>query len=102
MVKRFIFTEFPSPLGVIFSLIQYVITTGEGVIFQVSVSSRSYILSYMNKNDDDIADIVSVSVSSRSYILSYELKKVVKSIKRKSFRLLSELYSLLCILKKWR
>ena len=36
----------------------------------------------MNKNDDDIADIVSVSVSSRSYILSYfNRRKYIKEIK---------------------
>ena len=61
---------FPSPLGVIFSLIIggfiYV-----RIYWRVSVSSRSYILSYKLKMNLLELNIMKVSVSSRSYILSY-------------------------------
>ena len=87
--------KFPSPLGVIFSLIidGYVGGWIDGDSFrllselysllfntyhtecfikeQVSVSSRSYILSYIDLNPFYQRDLVWVSVSSRSYILSY-------------------------------
>ena len=62
----------------------------------VSVSSRSYILSYQQIENNIEKNILEVSVSSRSYILSYFLVPyfTIKS-KTLSFRLLSELYSLL-------
>ena len=44
----------------------------------VSVSSRSYILSYLQdlRNDEVGFGIMTVSVSSRSYILSYTILKL--------------------------
>ena len=63
--------EFPSPVGVMFSLI----LKNEKVLSakkfkNVSVSSRSYILSYFN-SIPTIQPLFKVSVSSWSYILSY-------------------------------
>ena len=63
---------FPSPLGVIFSLILRIYLCHYPLyIYHVSVSSRSYILSYRRKMLDKKEIILIVSVSSRSYILSY-------------------------------
>ena len=63
--------KFPSPLGVIFSLIS-IQQNSKGFYFYVSVSSRSYILSYAG------------------------LAGILKILNSLGFRLLSELYSLLC------
>ena len=63
--------EFPSPLGVIFSLIYYQLSHNLSYYYYVSVSSRSYILSY-----DEIVNCYKMLTCER-------------------FRLLSELYSLL-------
>ena len=64
------YIEFPSPFGVIFSLIMHPLVHTSGTL--VSVSFRSYILSYapfgVNRS---ILNAVFVSVSFRSYILSY-------------------------------
>ena len=81
-------TRFPSPIGVIFSLIMYInnLKVAEvtfpspiGVIFSlirvkeflkkfkksmVSVSYRSYILSYFCEFDEDIEDYTSISFPS--------------------------------------
>ena len=86
--------QFPSPLGVIFFLI-FISLHYSSISFPVSVSSRSYILSYANKGQTAeslmrqfpsplgvifflILQVLKhyqhqldVSVSSRSYILSY-------------------------------
>ena len=124
MMEVYYLKKFPSPLGVIFSLIQRVFMFIR--IFKiklVSVSSRSYILSYIGirKNEEKTISC-SVSVSSRSYILSYENKEnwiinlvqfafpsplgvifsLIYDVKNDasiylSFRLLSELYSLLLL-----
>ena len=83
---------FPSPLGVIFSLIQDIKWINNEAL-SVSVSSRSYILSYEIKMTLKPM-ILKVSVSSRSYILSYFPFNVNGSCCTR-FRLLSELYSLL-------
>ena len=61
---------FPSPLGVIFSLILIVPTVPTCLKLIVSVSSRSYILSYKEYKSFKRM-LKKVSVSSRSYILSY-------------------------------
>ena len=90
---------FPSPLGVIFSLIcgihelyiifetivsvssrSYILSYIQCLLWWnarrrciwVSVSSRSYILSYLLSLNALINTYFSVSVSSRSYILSYD------------------------------
>ena len=63
---------FPSPLGVIFSLMVAEINSYNGT-FEVSVSSRSYILSYYGAGQHMNETSAMVSVSSRSYILSYTL-----------------------------
>ena len=70
-------------------------------IYLVSVSSRSYILSYAFKTSiNATVRPVTVSVSSRSYILSYGTGKKGKHYNLlTSFRLLSELYSLLFLIK---
>ena len=62
------YIEFPSPFGVIFSLIMHPLVHTSGTL---------------------------VSVSFRSYILSYDLIKLAETLNLKGFRLLSELYSLL-------
>ena len=112
---------FPSPLGVIFSLMR------DNLIYYrlskklVSVSSRSYILSYSvlkyvllivlesfrllselysllqrQKSSVESMKNLDVSVSSRSYILSYLICiSYSYAFFISSFRLLSELYSLL-------
>ena len=46
--KLSIFSAFPSPLGVIFSLMNIECTEYQFDSIKVSVSSRSYILSYLN------------------------------------------------------
>ena len=61
----------------------------------VSVSSRSYILSYPDSLSPIIQTFKFVSVSSRSYILSYLIRRKHEKRIKNSFRLLSELYSLL-------
>ena len=71
-----IYIGFPSPLGVIFSLIKITLLVLELKEVGVSVSSRSYILSYFNG---------SVAIHNEIY----------------GFRLLSELYSLLSYRKFW-
>ena len=88
--------QFPSPLGVIFSLISVDYSLVK--YFRVSVSSRSYILSYGYNNFQlrSLKELHLVSVSSRSYILSYFSKNIIDLLdKIDSFRLLTELYSLL-------
>ena len=65
--------QFPSPLGVIFSLIYFPLILYLLKIRSVSVSSRSYILSYqLIIFGGTLIQVGYVSVSSRSYILSYE------------------------------
>ena len=114
--------EFPSPLGVIFSLIQQLLKFFKSLLTSnsfrllselysllffpslypffktnslVSVSSRSYILSYMMEYLLTMK-LLFVSVSSRSYILSYiKTRFALSSTISDCFRLLSELYSLL-------
>ena len=96
-----LYRKFPSPLGVIFSLIRRYYYEKNGISWFVSVSSRSYILSYLTLYLEDIkvklcfrllSELYSllcklerfwkwlkklVSVSSRSYILSYTISIVV-------------------------
>ena len=95
--KKRVVKEFPSPLGVIFSLIFMNISNSISIILIiVSVSSRSYILSYCQKQLIATNLLYMVSVSSRSYILSYNPNGLgLSMLGLKGFRLLSELYSLL-------
>ena len=76
--------KFPSPLGVIFSLIIIGLDGNKKEIKTVSVSSRSYILSY-NGTTITNAEINQVSVSSRSYILSYMIISTI-AIKNRVFK----------------
>ena len=79
IVSHFARSPFPSPLGVIFSLIY----TEEEIpeYYTVSVSSRSYILSYEIKSFRfKRIGFKKVSVSSRSYILSYDIFIFINSI----------------------
>ena len=65
----------------------------------VSVSYRSYILSYNNVKEVTNKMVHIVSVSYRSYILSYFYRcwNTKRTWNKFSFRLLSELYSFLLI-----
>ena len=66
--------RFPSPLGVIFSLMKIKLIFLKSIRIKfVSVSSRSYILSYSKTTSKYRNIFCCVSVSSRSYILSYAL-----------------------------
>ena len=120
-VDKFIAASlFPPPLGVIFSLIQQLVLLGI-VIVHVSVSSRSYILSYkknynetikkvrfpsplgvifslINASFDEVSDkalCFSFRLLSELYSLLYNSSNVYIHYIENSFRLLSELYSLL-------
>ena len=93
---------FPSPLGVIFSLIKVNKFSLHLEIKNVSVSSRSYILSYKcKKNNIENRKFRSFRLLSELYSLLYNqfLKNVV-GLKTEGFRLLSELYSLLWVVKE--
>ena len=92
--------KFPSPLGVIFSLIDDFIEFKSDII-EMFPSPLGVIFSLMRGRMDALGIYVGVivSVSSRSYILSYMLLNILES-QGKSFRLLSELYSLLW--NNWR
>ena len=101
---------FPSPLGVIFSLMEITVESMKNslgsfrllselysllfarssdcdtlcFISFVSVSSRSYILSYKMDSLGVYIGVIIVSVSSRSYILSYKLNwKMLKILRLK-------------------
>ena len=90
--------KFPSPLGVIFSLIQH---TSQPYSYQNidKFPSPLGVIFSLIKNIKFLQALVihTVSVSSRSYILSYDTKIELLQIgpKKQGFRLLSELYSLL-------
>ena len=109
--------RFPSPLGVIFSLIEIVLFFVE-YKKDVSVSSRSYILSYYKSSNGTywnikgfrlLSELYSllfyyfkseglkecyVSVSSRSYILSYEIGFSWKLLERLEVSVSSRSYIL--------
>ena len=91
---------FPSPLGVIFSLIKDVFLFMKkvfkfpsplGVIFSLILWYTRIVCQFQDE----------VSVSSRSYILSYSKKELefYSRCSTSGFRLLSELFSLLLSLK---
>ena len=87
--------KFPSPLGVIFSLIVNLINSTLDTVEFVSVSSRSYILSYTNTFYFLIGICyLCFRLLSELYSLLYIIIKALFT-SLKSFRLLSELYSLL-------
>ena len=90
--------KFPSPLGVIFSLIIIVNIIRKKRRGRVSVSSRSYILSYLKKENISIKILKDRKFPSPlGVIFSLMLKMNGLGIYVGviSFRLLSELYSLL-------
>ena len=93
----FKYSKFPSPIGVIFSLIQKVrIWIDNAKIFRFP-SPIGVIFSLINLFDicSSLAEIEKVSVSYRSYILSYKDSSTKYHLAPLGFRLLSELYSLL-------
>ena len=66
------FNKFPSPIGVIFFLISKRCLFWNSRWWIVSVSYRSYILSYEDYTDEVVfTGSIRISVSYRSYILSY-------------------------------
>ena len=94
------FILFPSPLGVIFSLIFQWNICWTYLVKKVSVSSRSYILSYMSAILVNwCSNSLSVSVSSRSYILSYTCSKSNCKWKLKNVSVSSRSYIL--SYRKW-
>ena len=119
VLYRICSSRFPSPLGVIFSLMLQVLknTCNSFILFSFRLLSELYSLlfimyimiennisfrllselySLLGSNKEIIQDLLKwVSVSSRSYILSYVFFDYDKNDKDVCFRLLSELYSLL-------
>ena len=93
---------FPSPLGVIFSLIKEKINMNDKILeYSFRLLSELYSLLLNLLSFVHVLDIKPVSVSSRSYILSYLYPSdSYRNLEDKSFRLLSELYSLLSIEQK--
>ena len=84
--------KFPSPLGVIFSLIVFYMKLKVNEL--VSVSSRSYILSYSKKMLDNF---ITIWFPSPLGVIFSLIKSNIELLQLglDSFRLLSELYSLL-------
>ena len=88
---------FPSPLGVIFSLMLFIAFLYINILLIVSVSSRSYILSYINfKCSFIVKKEFSFRLLSELYSLLFTFwDNLHHKLTSECFRLLSELYSLL-------